>query len=85
MKALKSAYGSGHIGCLRAIIQSLTQNGNRYTKSEGVGSSHQFSDIIVASKNGSLESVKDLLNDPRVDPSAQDNAGKILNDMMCNI
>ena len=33
--------------------------------------------------NGHFETVKALLNDSRVDPSAQDNYGKILNDMMC--
>ena len=35
--------------------------------------------MIGASKNGHMEIVKHLLNDPRVDPSAQDNNGNNMN------
>ena len=38
--------------------------------------------IKWASQNGHVDIVKVLLNDSRVDPSAQDNYGKNLNDMM---
>jgi hypothetical protein len=38
--------------------------------------------IINASYKGHLEVIKLLLNDPRVDPSAQNNRGKGLNGMI---
>ena len=37
---------------------------------------------MLASEKGHIDIVKVLLNDSRVDPSAEDNYGKSLNDMM---
>ena len=89
-KALRNAYDHGHIECVKVIIQNLVQKEYQYQKSnvvhkiipQDISAANVFSDIIVASRVGNCEAVKHLLNDSRVDPSAQDNRGKNLNDMM---